>query len=407
MHILFLTDNFPPEVNAPASRTFEHAKHWVMLGHKVTVITCAPNFPDGKVFLGYKNHIWQSERIEGIRVIRVWTYITPNDGFFKRVLDFLSFMLSSFIASLFIKRFDVVIGTSPQFFTVCSAYMVGLIKRKPFVFELRDLWPETIRVVGGSKSRILLSLLERLELFLYRKAKLVIAVTHSFKSNLVSRGIDPEKIKVVTNGVQLDQFNYDQKARVFLRKELGWTDNFIVSYIGTHGECQKLETLLNAAEYCQRTSTYCDLRFLFVGSGSQRRNLMRQARELSNVKFLPQVPKEDVARYWSAVDLSIVHLVNHEMFKSVIPSKIFESMAMQVPIVLGVEGEAKKIINENGVGLSFVPEDYMGLLSCIDQIKTDKALIIKLKQNCRTSAGKYERNQLATNMLYHLERIIK
>ncbi|MDB2521418.1 glycosyltransferase family 4 protein [Planktomarina temperata] len=407
MHILFLTDNFPPEVNAPASRTFEHAKHWVALGHKVTVITCAPNFPDGKVFLGYKNRIWQSESIEGIRVIRVWTYITSNDGFFKRILDFLSFMLSSFIASLFIKRFDIVIGTSPQFFTACSAYMVGLIKRKPFVFELRDLWPETIRVVGGSKSRILLSILERLELFLYRKAKLVIAVTNSFKSNLVSRGIDSEKIKVVTNGVQLDQFNYDHKARVILRKELGWTDNFIVSYIGTHGECQKLETVLNAAEYCQKTSAYCDVRFLFVGSGSQRRNLMLQAHELSNVKFLPQVPKEDVAGYWSAVDLSIVHLVNHKMFKSVIPSKIFESMAMQVPIALGVEGEAKKIINENNVGLSFKPEDHMGLVSCIHPIMTDKALVLKLKHNCRTSAGKYERNQLATKMLYHLERIIK
>ena len=195
--------------------------------------------------------------------------------------------------------------------------------------------------------------------------------------------------------------------RVILRKELGWSDNFVVSYIGTLGECQKLETVLKAAEYCHKTSTYRDVRFLFVGSGSQRRNLMQQAQELSNVKFLPQVPKEDVVGYWSATDLSIVHLVNHKMFESVIPSKIFESMAMQIPIALGVQGEAKTIINDNNVGLSFKPEDFMGLVGCIDVIMKDKALIAELKQNCRTSACKFERNQLATNMLYHLESIIK
>ena len=407
MHILFLTDNFPPEVNAPASRTYEHARHWVSLGHQVTVITGAPNFPDGKVFPGYKNRIWQSEFIEGIKVIRVLTYITANEGFIKRILDFLSFMLSSFIAALFVRRIDVVIGTSPQFFTACSAFLVGLVKRKPFVFELRDLWPETIRVIGRSKAHTLLNLLERLELFLYRKANLIIAVTDSFKSNLVSRGIDNEKIKVVTNGVRLDQFNYDRKARVTLRNEWSWTDKFIAAYIGTHGECQKLETVLNAAEYCENTSKYRNVRFLFVGSGSQKNDLMKQGHDLTNVKFLPQVRKEEIAGYWSAVDLSIIHLVNNEMFKSVIPSKIFESMAMQIPMALGVEGEAKKIIDKNNVGLSFKPEDYMGLVGCIDLFMTDRGMLTNLKQNCRTSATKYERNELATNMLYHLENIIK
>ena len=169
LNLLFLTDNFPPEVNAPASRTYEHTREWVKLGEDVTIITCTPNFPKGKIFPGYKNKLWQTEVIDGIKVIRVWSYISANEGFFKRTLDYASFMISAVIASFFVKKVDIVIGTSPQFFTVCAAYLVGLFKRKPWVFELRDLWPETINTVSAIKSRKLLFFLERIELFLYRK----------------------------------------------------------------------------------------------------------------------------------------------------------------------------------------------------------------------------------------------
>jgi len=170
MHILFLSDNFPPEVNAPASRTFEHCREWVKLGHQVTVVTCAPNFPSGKVFGGYENKLWQQEVMDGIRVIRVWSYITANEGFLKRVLDYVSYMAMAVLASFFVRKVDVVIGTSPQFFTACAAYLVGLCKRCPWVFELRDLWPESIRAVGAMKESRVLDWLEKLELFLYRKA---------------------------------------------------------------------------------------------------------------------------------------------------------------------------------------------------------------------------------------------
>ena len=139
-HILFLTDNFPPEVNAPASRTFEHCREWVKSGCQVTVITCVPNFPKGKIFEGYQHKLWQVEFMAGIRVVRVWTYVTANQGFAKRSLDYLSFMLGSIVASFFIKKVDIIIGTSPQFFTVCSAYLVGIFKKKPWIFELRDIW---------------------------------------------------------------------------------------------------------------------------------------------------------------------------------------------------------------------------------------------------------------------------
>ncbi|MCX5652986.1 MAG: glycosyltransferase family 4 protein, partial [Planctomycetota bacterium] len=190
MHILFLTDNFPPEVNAPASRTFEHCREWVKAGHKVTVITCAPNFPKGRVFDGYRNKLWQRETIEGIEVIRVWSYITANEGFVRRILDYQSYMLSSFLASFFVRKVDVIVGTSPQFFTACSAYAVSLFRFRPYIFELRDLWPESIKAVGAMKNERAIRFLEAVEMFLYRKSARVVSVTRSFKDILVRRGID-------------------------------------------------------------------------------------------------------------------------------------------------------------------------------------------------------------------------
>ena len=206
MHILFLTDNFPPEVNAPASRTFEHSREWVKNGHKVTVITCVPNFPSGRLFKGYKNKLFQSEIIEGIRVIRVWTYIAANIGVFRRSLDHMSFMVAAVSASVFLRKPDVIIGTSPQFFTVCAAYMVSLFKKVPWVFELRDLWPKSIRVIGLIQNNLIIRILRRIEHFLYRNAIAIISVTYGFKSILIRQGIRDKKIFVVTNGVDLKHF---------------------------------------------------------------------------------------------------------------------------------------------------------------------------------------------------------
>ena len=173
MHIAFLVEltctsflggQLSARGDAPASRTYEHCREWVKAGHKVTVITCAPNFPRGKVFDNYKNKLWQHENVDGIEVIRVWSYITANEGFVRRILDYLSFMFSAMIGGPFVRKVDLVVGTSPQFFTVCAAYFVALLKRSPFVFELRDLWPESIKAVGVQVAvahRIALRLLKK------------------------------------------------------------------------------------------------------------------------------------------------------------------------------------------------------------------------------------------------------
>src|SRR5690606_6132370 len=199
-----------------------------------TVITCAPNFPKGRLFEGYKNSFYQTEEVDGIRVIRVWSYITANEGFVKRILDYQSFMVTATLASPFVRGVDLVVGTSPQFFTVCAAYVVSRMKRVPFVFELRDLWPESIRAVGAMKDSRLLDWLEKLELFLYRKASAIVSVTNAFRDNIIARGADIKKIHVVTNGVDISRFKPREKDVALVRK-LGIEGKFVSGYIGTHG----------------------------------------------------------------------------------------------------------------------------------------------------------------------------
>lgn len=400
MHILFLSDNFPPEVNAPASRTFEHCREWVKAGHDVTVITCAPNFPKGKVFAGYRNRIWQSENMDGIRVIRVWSYITQNEGFAKRILDYLSFMLTAFLASLIVRRVDVIVGTSPQFFTVCAAYAVSAIKRKPWIFELRDIWPESIRAVGALKQERLLDLLERLELFLYRKASAVVAVTNAFKQNLVDRGIDPAKIFVVTNGVDTSRFAPTSKDQELLT-DLNLNDAFVVGYIGTHGMAHGLDTVIDAAKVLATLARAARIRIIMLGDGADRQRLEDRAKGegLNNILFLHSVPKSEVMRYWSILDASIIHLRKSELFTTVIPSKMFECMGMAIPIVHGVEGESAEIIVKYDIGVAFEPENHLALVERLFVLHDDLDLRKRLARNGPLAAFQYDRKSLAEKML--------
>ncbi|MCW5587181.1 MAG: glycosyltransferase family 4 protein [Chromatiales bacterium] len=334
MHILFLSDNFPPEVNAPASRTFEHCREWVRAGHKVTVITCAPNFPKGKVFEGYRNRLWQRERMDGIEVIRVWSYITANEGFTRRILDYLSYMFMAILAGPFVRRIELVVGTSPQFFTACAAYVVSRYRRVPYVFELRDLWPESIKAVGAMRDSALIRLLERLELFLYRKAARIVCVTHSFRETLIRRGIDARRISVVTNGVDMTRFSPVPKDAELVA-ELGLAGKFVAGYVGTHGLAHHLETLLDAAGRLRTLPGGGVFHFILLGDGARKQALVEDAarRGLNNVTFIDSVPKDQVARYWSLLDVSVIHLRKTELFQTVIPSKLFECMGMGLPVL--------------------------------------------------------------------------
>lgn len=355
MKILFLTDNFVPETNAPATRTYEHCREWVKQGVDVTVITCAPNFPKGKVFKGYKNKLFQKEIIDGIKVIRVWTYISANQGTVKRILDYVSYMISSFLVGLFIKT-DLIIATSPQFFTAISGRWLSFWRRKKWVMEVRDIWPESIKAVGAMEDGFILRFFEYLEHRMYVSAHKIVVVTDSFKKYIVeSHGIANEKVGVVKNGINPSEFN-PQKKNSQILKDLNLEGKFIIGYIGTHGMAHALDFILRSASKL----TNENYQILLVGDGANKQQLLalKESLNLLNVTMLDNVDKERVKDYISILDIGLVNLKKSDTFKSVIPSKIFELCAMHKPILIGVEGESRKIVEDYKVGHGFIPEDY-------------------------------------------------
>lgn len=396
MKILFLTDNFPPEFNAPATRTYEHCREWVKQGVEITVITCAPNFPEGKVFKGYKNKWRQTEMVDGIKVIRVWTYISANKGFIKRIIDFLSFMVMSFWAGLFIKT-DLIIATSPQFFTAVSGRWLSFWKRKRWVMEVRDIWPESIRAVGAMDRNLIIRFFEFLELRMYKSAWRIITVTDSFKEQLIKeRGISEDKIKVVKNGINAEMFRPMPKNEELLQ-ELNLQNKFVIGYIGTHGMAHKLDFILESAAKIENDKVH----FLFLGTGAEKENLLKlkEKLRLTNVTMLPPVEKSEVKQYISTLDVGLVNLKKSDTFKSVLPSKIFELSGMHKPILIGVEGEAQKLVEDYGVGLAFEPENEQDFLSKVEAILAEDGYD---KENYATILKDFDRNSLAIKMLRFL-----
>ncbi len=394
MKILFITDNFPPEVNAPATRTFEHCKEWVKKGDEVTVITCAPNFPKGKVYEGYKNKLFQKEEIEGIKVIRVSSYISANEGFAKRIIDFLSFAFMAFWVGLF-KKTDVIIATSPQFFTTWTAETLATLKRKPWVFELRDIWPESIRAVGAiSGDSKIFKFLEKIELRLYKRSSRVISVTESFKKNLIERGIDSKKVKVVINGANLERFSKMEKDAALVEK-YNLKGKFVAGYVGTHGMANKLDFILNSWP-----KNNPDFHLMLMGDGAEKSKLIALAKALNitNISFIPSMLKEDVPAYLSLMDVSLVPLKKSQLFKTVIPSKIFENSAMQIPILLGVEGESADIIQKYNAGLCFEPENKEDFLTKLNLLKEDQTVYENCQEGCLRLAKEFDRKKMAEKM---------
>jgi hypothetical protein len=402
MKLLFLTDNFPPEVNAPANRTYEHCKEWVKSGTEVTVITCSPNFPKGEVYEGYKNKLYQTEVIDGIKVIRVWSYITANEGFVKRILDYISFAVMAFFAGLFVKT-DLIIATSPQFFTAVSGWMLSFFKQKKWVFEVRDLWPESIIAVGAMERNRAIRIFERLEKHLYKAADHIIVVTDTFKEKIIARGIDLNKISVFKNGANLKLFIPQEKNKI-LEKKLGLENKFVFAYIGTHGMAHGLDFILNSIKKLQ--VTHPNLYFLFLGDGAEKKNLLKQARhlELQNAVFVDSVTKKEIVSYLSLMDVALVNLRKNDTFLTVIPSKIFEAAAMEKPILLGLEGETKGIIEKYHAGVCYKPEDQESFYAAVQKI-TEAATYQHAVNGTKKLIKDFDRSKIAEQMLNCLKQV--
>lgn len=401
MKILFLTDNFPPEVNAPATRTLEHCREWVKAGHEVTVITCHPNYPVGKVYDGYKNSWKTKEVVDGINVIRVWTYITSNKGFFKRILDYISFSFTSFFAGLFLKC-DVIVATSPQFFTALSGRTLHFFKRKPWVMEVRDLWPDSIKSVGAMKDGLVLKYFSKEEKWCYKSADRIVVVTDTFKKIISEKGIPAEKISVVKNGANLDLFRPREKSPELVKK-YGLEGKVVLGYVGTIGMAHKLDFLID----CVKGLPDCKL--MILGAGAEKDALVEKVanENIDNVFFVDPVSKDKVADYVGLQDLALVNLRRDPLFTTVIPSKIFETAAMRVPIMLGVDGEARSLVEHYGAGLFYEPENKDDFLSKLNRMLIDRVLYAACQQGCDSLARDFDRKRLAQDMLEAVEGVVK
>ena len=399
---MILTERFHPETNAPAVRLLDHARIWVREGHQVTVVTSVPNAPNGVVPDGYRNRWWQEEDMEGLRVIRLWSYIAPNTGYVRRVLDWVSLAVTTVLAAPWLPKADVIIGSSPPIFSPVAAVCLSVLKRTPWVMEVRDLWPASIRAVGAMDGPVI-RILEWLELWLYRHARHIIVVTEAFREDLTTRGVPESKIDVVRNAVDLKMFHPD--VAPMPRAELEVPEQgLLIGYIGTTGMAHGLETLIEAAEILQSRA---DIHVLILGEGARRAALERDARTrgLTNLTFHDYVPHERIPHVLATLDLSVVHLRPDPVFRTVIPSKIFESMAVGVPLVHAVEGESADLVASAGAGICLPGGDPVLLADTLTRLLDAPEQRASMGAKGREAAHQqHNRENQALRMLEILQR---
>jgi glycosyltransferase involved in cell wall biosynthesis len=406
MRILFFSQYFPPEMGAPAALTYELARRWVQLGAEVTVVTAIPNHPTGVIPEAYRHARLFDERVDGIRVIRTWVYAAANRGFWRRSLNYFSFMLSSLAQGL--RRAgpaDLVIATSPQFLVGISGWIASRVRGVPFVFEVRDLWPDSIAELGVLREGFVLQLLRRIEMLLYRQAVCIVGVAHSTRDELVRRGIDPDKIVIIPNGADGDVFR-DLEKYNGIRENLDLGRKFVVSYVGTHGLAHGLETVLECADQLRARD---DIAFLFVGDGAERQRLVDLAERLhlDNVRFLGVQPRERIPYFIATSDVSLVPLRRKPLFEKVLPSKLFEIMGCARPVILGVEGEARRAVEAAGAGLCVRPEDPAALADAILELYRDPARADELGRRGRDFVRRnFCRDKLAEGYLRVLHDLV-
>tara|TARA_B110000977_G_scaffold201831_1_gene299068 strand:+ start:1535 stop:2797 length:1263 start_codon:yes stop_codon:yes gene_type:complete len=373
--LLFVTDNFIPENNAPSYRTFAHCEAWKNLNWKITVLTSVPNAPKGKVFPGFNNKLFQTEKIDDIVVYRIWTFIAANAGFYLRILDFLSFLFMAIIASFFIKKHDFVVSTSPQFFAGCSGLFISKIHGAKWILEIRDFWPESIVSVGRlSKESKLYKILFRIAILMYKKTDGIIVVSEKSKEILISYGIEQQKILVAPNGIAENDVTFFSETQRTNTSQIK-NRKIRVGYVGTIGEAHALETLINTAEILRDSDEF---EFYLVGNGSRQEALCQlcQTLKLSNVHFITSINAKNRNKVLLELDIGIITLKNDPLFETVIPSKIFDYAVAKLPILIGVKGEARSIVEHSGLGFYFEPENASQLARRLTDLKDGKIKLV-------------------------------
>ena len=421
LNILYVSQYFPPEACAPAARVDEFAREWAAAGHRVKVLTGFPNHPEGVLHAGYKRrwrHGLAREEHGGVKVTRTWLYPAANRGLWGRAANYASFAFSAALVGPWIApRGGAVIATSPQLLVGLAGWLAARLGGARYVFEVRDLWPQSLEAVGQtSRHSLLYRTLERVANFLYRHADQIVVDGEWKRRELAALGVPPEKVSVIRNGVAED-FALDpdsetaRNERERIRGKLGLADQFVMAYTGTLGMAHGLATVLGAAD---RLAEQRDLTFILIGTGAEQAIVAARARPAEvgggpcgNVRYLGKLPRPEIPGYLAAADVCLVPLRRSEVFKTAIPSKMFEAMAAAKPVILGVEGEAKEILEDARAGLAVPPEDADALAAAILRLKHDPALARELGWNGRRVAlEKYSRRGQATGYAELLRRLV-
>ena len=383
MRILYVSQYFPPEMGAPAARVSQLARHWREMGHDARVLTGFPNHPGGRLYPGFRRRFWKGfdrEYYNGVPVYRTWLYPAPNRGVIRRSANYASFMFSAALRGCLLDfQPEVVIGTSPQLLCAQAACWVARRHGARFVFEVRDLWPESLAAVNASApDSILYRVLDRAAANLYRRAWKTVVVTDESYRRLRDRGLEDSRLAVVKNGVNTEMFRPDLPPAHHPELE----GKFVVSYIGTLGMAHSVSTILRAAELLRSRR---DIHFLVIGNGAERDNLLREQRErgLDNVTFLGQAPWDRIPSYLTLSGASIVHLLLSPLFETVLPSKMFEIMAAGRPLILGLRGEAERLVNQAQAGLVCEPESPDEMSHAVLRLAADPAWRARLGANGR------------------------
>ena len=369
MKILYVSQYYPPEIGAPSARVSELAERWSQSGHEVTVLTGFPNHPTGEVHPDYLKRwrrLFFREKVAGVDVVRTWLAPFPNRKPLERILNYTSFCVSAAFRGIFLRKPEVVIGTSPQLLVALAAWFIARVKRAPVIFEVRDIWPEGIIASGvGGENSTLAKALRKISVFLYKRCDLVVVVSPAFKTELVTKyGVDPSKIEIVMNGVETDLFSPEGDPAADA-ETLGFDPRFLVSYIGTVGFAHGLGTLLDVAEVLREEMP--DVQFLVLGEGAEKESLevAALARGLDNVRFISQRPREQIPAILRSSEICLVLLKRTNVFKTVIPTKMLEFMACGRALIVGVDGQAREIVEEADAGVFAEPEDAAALVGAI------------------------------------------
>lgn len=386
MRLLLIHQAFVSPTEPGGTRHFEFARYCLSQGIEFSIITSDLSYLTGKkVNIG--NQLLYRQNIDGLTIYRAYTYKAHHKSFVKRTLSFLSFMCTSFLAASRIQNVDLVMGTSPPIFQAVSAWMAAKIKQVPFVLEVRDLWPAFAVDVGVLTNPLLIKLSKALEVFLYAQANHIIVNSPAYRTYLVNRGIRPEKVALVPNGVDPQMFDPRQNGNG-LRYKLGLQDKYVVTYAGALGMANDIPTLIKAAEQLKHEK---NIHFLIIGDGKDRNKLesIVETLKLDNITFVSAVPKSHMPGYLAASNACVAILKNIPMFKTTYPNKVFDYMAAGRPTILAINGVIRDVIEEAKGGIFVPPGDDSALADAVRNLAGDSEKSTVMGRNARKYVVKY------------------